>query len=72
MAHGTVMFSKRYKFERDMGLFPAAFSNGGTLMVDIYLGDYPRDLDGKRELTGMNHAVASQAYHGVIHAAAQC
>ncbi len=49
---GTMTISKRFKFERRLGLFPAAFSNDGVLMVDTYLGDYPRYLDGKRELTG--------------------
>jgi hypothetical protein len=49
---GTMTISKRFKFERRLGLFPAAFSNDGALMVDTYLGDYPRYLDGKRELTG--------------------
>ena len=49
---GTMTISKRYKFERRLGLFPATFSKRGELTVDTYLGDYPRYLDGKRELTG--------------------
>jgi hypothetical protein len=49
---GTMTISKRYKFERRIGLFPTTFSNDGALMVDTYLGDYPRYLDGKRQLTG--------------------
>jgi hypothetical protein len=49
---GTMTISKRYKFERRIGLFPTSFAPGGELMVDTYLGDYPRYLDGKRELTG--------------------
>ncbi|WP_322405318.1 family 43 glycosylhydrolase [Massilia luteola] len=49
---GTMTISKRFKFERRLGLFPAAFSERGELTVDTYLGDYPRYIDGKRELTG--------------------
>ncbi|MTV36294.1 family 43 glycosylhydrolase [Duganella radicis] len=49
---GTMTISKRFKFERRLGLFPASFSEGGALMADTYLGDYPRYIGGKRELTG--------------------
>lgn len=48
----TMTISKRFKFERRLGLFPATFSEKGELTADTYLGDYPRYLGGKRELTG--------------------
>lgn len=49
---GTATISKRHIFERRLVLFPAAFTRSGELVTDTYLGDYPRYIDGKRELTG--------------------
>ena len=49
---GTMTISQRYKFERRIGLFPTYFTSSGKLIADTYLGDYPRYVDGNRELTG--------------------
>lgn len=48
----TMTISIRHPFERRLGLFPAAFTRSGELVVDTYLGDYPRYADGDRRLTG--------------------
>lgn len=49
---GTMSISKRFRFERRLGLFPAGFTRRGELFADTYLGDYPRYIDGSRQLTG--------------------
>ena len=49
---GTTTISKRHIFERRLALFPTSFSKSGEIIADTYLADYPRYLDGKRELTG--------------------
>lgn len=49
---GTMTISQRYKFERRIALYPTYFTPSGHLMADTYLGDYPRYVDGNRELTG--------------------
>lgn len=49
---GTTTISKRHIFERRLALFPASFTKAGELVADTYLADYPRYIDGKRELTG--------------------
>lgn len=48
----TMTISIRHQFERRLGLFPARFMRSGELVVDTYLGDYPRNADGDRGLTG--------------------
>lgn len=48
----TMSISRRYRFERRLGLFPAGFTSRGDLFTDTYLGDYPRYVDGSRKLTG--------------------
>lgn len=49
---GTTTVSKRHIFERRLALFPARFTRSGQLVADTYLADYPRYIDGNRELTG--------------------
>lgn len=49
---GTTTISKRHIFERRLALFPASFTKAGELIADTYLADYPRYIDGDRELTG--------------------
>ena len=49
---GTMTISQRHIFERRLALFPVRFTRGGEVLTDSYLGDYPRFLGGKRELTG--------------------
>ena len=48
----TMSISKRFLFERRIGLFPAEFTSQGELVADTYLGDYPHYIDGDRGLTG--------------------
>ncbi|MCV2370220.1 family 43 glycosylhydrolase [Roseateles oligotrophus] len=47
----TMTISKRHIWERRLGLFPVAVGPDGPV-TETYLGDYPRYLTGKRELTG--------------------
>jgi hypothetical protein len=49
---GTTTISQRHIFERRLALFPARFTASGQLVTDTYLADYPRYIDGNRELTG--------------------
>jgi xylan 1,4-beta-xylosidase len=49
---GTMTISRRHMFERRIGLFPTSFTATGEVITDTYLGDYPRYIDGQRELTG--------------------
>lgn len=49
---GTMTISRRFMFERRLGLFPAGFTGRGELFADTYLGDYPHYVDGTRGLTG--------------------
>ncbi len=49
---GTTTISQRHIFERRLALFPARFTRTGEIVVDSYLADYPRYIDGDRELTG--------------------
>ena len=48
----TMSISRRFMFERRLGLFPAGFGSRGELFADTYLGDYPHYVDGTRGLTG--------------------
>ena len=48
----TMTISRRFIFERRLGLFPAYFTASGDLITDTYLGDYPHYIDGNRSLTG--------------------
>ena len=49
---GTTTISQRHIFERRLALFPSRFTDAGQIVADTYLGDYPRYIDGNRELTG--------------------
>jgi len=49
---GTTTISQRHIFERRLALFPTRFTAQGELVSDTYLADYPRYIDGNRELTG--------------------
>jgi len=49
---GTTTISQRHIFERRLALFPTRFTRDGQIIVDTYLADYPRYIDGNRELTG--------------------
>ena len=48
----TMTISKRFVFERRLGLFPAMVTPAGELVADTYLGDYPHYIDGSRGLVG--------------------
>ncbi|MBW8783634.1 MAG: family 43 glycosylhydrolase [Novosphingobium sp.] len=48
----TMTISKRFIFERRLGLFPAVFTRAGELVADTYLGDYPHYFGGNRGLVG--------------------
>jgi hypothetical protein len=48
----TMTISRRFLFERRLGLFPSYFTASGELVTDTYLGDYPHYVDGNRALTG--------------------
>jgi hypothetical protein len=49
---GTTTISQRHIFERRLALFPTWFTQSGQIVSDTYLADYPRYIDGNRELTG--------------------
>lgn len=49
---GTTTISQRHIFERRLALFPTWFTPDGKIVADTYLADYPRYIDGNRELTG--------------------
>jgi hypothetical protein len=49
---GTTTISQRHIFERRLALFPTRFTRKGEMIADTYLADYPRYIDGNRELTG--------------------
>ncbi len=48
----TMTISRRFHFERRLGLFPSHFTSSGELVTDTYLADYPHYIDGDRRLTG--------------------
>jgi hypothetical protein len=49
---GTTTISQRHIFERRLALFPTRFTRSGAIVADSYLADYPRYIDGNRELAG--------------------
>ena len=44
----TMIISVAHKFERRLGIFPAAFDADGVMRMNSYLGDYPQYFPGEK------------------------